>query len=794
MPDYQTETMRLACNPESGCFDIFPLGSGREDLPQVEDAHMRVVYWRGNKRVEWLSRSWTPVSRYANHVEETAHGETELILLDVGADEAGLAAQITFGLPLAHPFVMWKIKVTNQGETPLRMEQMDLLRIGQARGGKKKGSVLFPGGGKAQNLAFYSHGWQSWSWTAAYGHDEAEKRSRLKWIQSPLFINAGTPQPRRAGDYAGDFFGVLGDRQRRAALWVGFLSQREQFGTVKVELNDEINLRVWANCDGVLLDPGESLETDWVMLLPLHVDCPEEAAVYFDAAARENGIGALKEIPAGWCSWYEFYQNISEEKIRANLTVIEAMKPRLPLGLVQIDDGFEHEVGDWLTFRAGFPDGVAGLAADISRAGCQAGLWLAPFIVHPRSDVYRDHPDWLLRQRNGRPVNAGFIWNVFTTALDLTHPQAQAYVREVVQTAVREWGFDYLKLDFLYAAVVKGGCYHDPKKTRAQVLRDALKLIREVAGPQTTLLACGCPIGSALGLFDAMRVGADVSGSWRPAYGGLDFLFREEPNMPSARNAIQNVLTRAPMHRRWFINDPDCLVVRERSQLSLAEVQSLAAVIGLSGGSLLLSDDLPALPVERLEIARMLLPTLRESMVVTDWFDRVSPERARVDLRGAAGEWLVAGVFNWSDQAKMVELQRSELACQPGRVLVRSFWDGKSWVSEADDALFRGRLEAHGCALLAVRPLEEAAPAYAGSSLHFSQGVEVQEWLVHEQSLSARLDLGRSLGGVVDLYLPGSMTSAEWNGQGLQAERMPGGVLRFSIPECDGGWLTVAWE
>ncbi len=146
------------------------------------------------------------------------------------------------------------------------------------------------------------------------------------------------------------------------------------------------------------------------------------------------------------------------------------------------------------------------------------------------------------------------------------------------------------------------------QKTRAQVLRMGLEALREAAGPDVHLLGCGVPLGPSIGIFDSMRIGADVAPDWPPSELGNESFFRGEFNMPSTRNAIQNALTRAFMHERWWVNDPDCLNLRPDSNLTLAEVQSMATVIALTGGPLLLSDDLPKLPVERLRIAQQLVP------------------------------------------------------------------------------------------------------------------------------------------------------------------------------------------
>jgi alpha-galactosidase len=456
-------------------------------------------------------------------------------------------------------------------------------------------------------------------------------------------------------------FGVLGDRHHRTGILAGFLSQREHFGSLETWLDDPLYpaLRLWANGDQAHVEPGAEVCTDWACIQFVNLDAPDPLDQYFAAAAREHGLPESfdKDPPAGWCSWYHFYQDISPEKIRANLRSAEEFRsptivpyrPSINLDLVQIDDGFQARVGDWFESSPAFPDGVSPLAVEIKAAGATPGLWLAPFILHPKSRVKNNHPEWLLRSWLGRPVNAGFIWNSFTTALDLTHPGALGYVRDVVRTAAREWSFPYLKLDYLYAAALKGR-YQDRTKTRAQVLRMGLKAVREAVGPDITLLGCGVPPGSGIGIFDTMRIGADVAPRWRPEWNQRYFFFPDEPHMASTRNALQNILTRAPLHKRWWINDPDCLLVRPDMSLKEEEIHTLATAISLSGGSLLLSDNLPELPPERLEIVHRLLPLIGKTPRVIDWFDSPRPARVRLDLNSSGQNWYLAALINWEDR------------------------------------------------------------------------------------------------------------------------------------------------
>ena len=159
---------------------------------------------------------------------------------------------------------------------------------------------------------------------------------------------------------------------------------------------------MWANCDEVRLDPGKTISTDWAVFNPVLLDHRDPMDKYLEAVARENDVRVPAESPVGWCSWYHFYTHLSEKDVQANLKTILEQQETLPIQLVQIDDGFESQIGDWFTFTPEFPNGVKPLAEEISREGLIPGLWLAPFIVHPRSQLAKNHPDWLLRQKNGR--------------------------------------------------------------------------------------------------------------------------------------------------------------------------------------------------------------------------------------------------------------------------------------------------------------------------------------------------------------------------------------------------------
>jgi alpha-galactosidase len=804
--------------------------------PALTDVRMGIHY-----RTRWgqftaLSPG-SPLSVQDQRTVSSLYGPLRQVDLAAEPDRSGLSASLSFALVEKKPFVFVKMKVENVGKTPLFLDRFEFINAGfvyishaslplikysgyRQSGGMPNSSVRLSH--EIGDLAFFSNGWQSWNYTGVYGISERYRRTRLGPFTAPMRVNAGTPHHKRANLFGSDMFAVLGDRLNRRAILVGFLSQKEQFGSIEALLDPFVPaLRVWANADGVSLNPGAHLDTDWLCIHFLHVDTPDPLGPYLDAVARQNEIssnpsginlttysqteepekplkdaGKTKEIPSGWCSWYHYFQRVTAQDIRENLASARRLRGQLPLDLFQIDDGFEAQVGDWLDFSPTFPDGVAPLAKEIQDAGFIPGIWLAPFIVHPKSKLAKEHPDWLLRNKLGFPVNAGFVWDNFTTALDLTQPAALDYACEVVRVAARDWGYPYLKLDFLYAAALPGR-YHDPTQTRAQVMRNGLEALRAAAGDQAYLLGCGCPLGPALGLFDAMRIGSDVDVRWQPKYKGIGWFFQSEPDMPSARNAIQNSLTRAPLHRRWWVNDPDCLLLRPDTELTIAEVQTLATVLSLSGGSLLLSDDLTRLPPERLRMAEVLLPLIGKRPYLLDWFDSSTPSRLQLDLEGAVGKWHVMGLFNWDERARNLVLSLNEFYLDPsGQYHARSFWDGKSYFisggSTGKGEIILQGVPPHGVALISLRKHIPWMPSYLGSDLHISQGLEVSHWEWHADSgagktsaVAGKLALGLERPGKacgeIFLYLPSEPVQATLNGDSLPWKQLGPEIYDFGV-------------
>ena len=301
----------------------------------------------------------------------------------------------------------------------------------------------------------------------------------------------------------------------------------------------------------------------------------------FDAWFSDLGVAPAKgKRLSGYTSWYNRYLDISEESIREDLAGFAGEKEKPDV--FQIDDGYEAAVGDWLTPNEKFPHGMKAAAAAIREAGMIPGIWLAPFTAEQNSRLAKEHPDWLLRDESGKAPLGGCNWSGFC-GLDIYHPEVRAYLKEVFDTVVRDWGYGLVKLDFLYCA-----CLIPRKdKTRAQVMFDGMRLLRELAG-DALILGCGVPLVPVFGLVDYCRIGCDMSLNWDDQL----YMRPMHRERASTKNTILNTVFRRHLDGRAFRNDPDVFLLRDDNiKLTPAERELLATVNALFGGVLFTSDN-----------------------------------------------------------------------------------------------------------------------------------------------------------------------------------------------------------
>lgn len=288
----------------------------------------------------------------------------------------------------------------------------------------------------------------------------------------------------------------------------------------------------------------------------------------------------------GYTSWYLHYQKIDEEKILTALAGID----KEHFDLFQIDDGYETFVGDWLDVDpVKFPHGLQPVVSRIHAKGLKAGIWLAPFVCETKSRLYREHPEWLYREK-GKEVFAGSNWSG-DVVLDIRLPEVQDYIKKCLTYYV-ESGFDFFKLDFLYAAALiheGSGC------TRAEIMRRSMEGLREILGDKL-ILGCGVPLSSAFNLVDYCRIGPDVSLIFDDSF----YMRKMHRERISTKNTLQNTIFRAHMDGSVFRCDPDVFLLRDNDiHLSKEQRRSLVMLNHLCGSVYMTSDNVATYDEEK---------------------------------------------------------------------------------------------------------------------------------------------------------------------------------------------------
>ena len=384
------------------------------------------------------------------------------------------------------------------------------------------------------------------------------------------------------------------------------------------------SIEVVVDTEQLTLAPGESWELEEFVSLT----GATRAAMLDEVAARiARNHPPLKfpSPPTGWCSWYCFGPRVTAQQVLDNLDKIARDVPGLKY--VQIDDGYQPAMGDWLDTGNAFGGDVRRVLTEIRKRGFEPAIWVAPFIAEAGSKLFQEHPDWFVRGTDGAPLPSSFVtfggWRRGPWyALDGTHIGVQKHFESLFRTMRQDWGCTYFKLDANFWGAMHGGRFADQKATRVQAYRRGMEAILRGAG-DSFILGCNHPIWPSFGLIHGSRSSDDIKREWAR--------FK--------RVARQNLSRNWQNGRLWW-NDPDAVVFS--GDLPIDEYRFHGTMAFASGGMILSGDDLTTLPPDRMQMLRKLLPVTGRAARFEDETLRVG----RVDLPGGR---VALCLFNWED-------------------------------------------------------------------------------------------------------------------------------------------------
>lgn len=439
-----------------------------------------------------------------------------------------------------------------------------------------------------QDDTFFANGFQSWTDTREFSKTEKMpdqgfvartpfgKKMGLEFVGDYTYCKYS----KKTGIFHSDSYAYV-NRGNKIEL-VGSLSDRSGWTVIYANMHQN-HMFVYKDVEGVVC-AGE------YALFDLYFD----EGAYDDVFDRYFAAMQIKPLTdqkiRGYTSWYNYYQNISEEVVLRDLEALARATDRIDT--FQIDDGYQTAVGDWLSIdKKKFPNGMKPVADAIHAKGLQAGIWLAPLGAQHNSAIAKEHPNWLVKNKKGKPFYVGGNWGGFY-ALDIYNEEVRAYIRHFFDVVLNTWGFDLVKLDFLYAAAVlpRNG------KSRGEIMYDAMDLIREAVG-EKKILGCGVPMMPCFGKVEYMRIGADMSLHWADDF-SRKRMHREDV---STVNAIYNSIYRRHLNERAFLCDPDVFLLRDYNiQFTFEQRKALAKFIKIFGSVIFTSDDVGRYNAEQL--------------------------------------------------------------------------------------------------------------------------------------------------------------------------------------------------
>lgn len=320
------------------------------------------------------------------------------------------------------------------------------------------------------------------------------------WTDVHSWTFSDYARQRQLGPYVGDWYDplvVLHDIGGRRGLFVGneapavtkrtaaFLDgHRLTAGLTRPD--QPYPFRAW-------LAPGERWESPAVFtgLYRDAVDArPPLQGPVSDLVRRHLGIRVARapELPAlVYNTWIPFKRDIDDRLVRELASAAAACGA----DTFVIDDGWQAGWGDWDVDRAKFPGGLAPVFKHVRSLGMKPGLWIALVEAGRDSRVFREHPEWFIRDARGHFTSVhgddpGSVTACLATGW-------YEHIRGVILGLVREHGLTYVKLDFSLAASAylhdldRAGCHaegHPGHRDQAEsflvIYRRALQLFDDL--------------------------------------------------------------------------------------------------------------------------------------------------------------------------------------------------------------------------------------------------------------------------------------------------------------------------
>ena len=437
-----------------------------------------------------------------------------------------------------------------------------------------------------------------------------------------------------------------------------------------IHYNIKKGIVITANGENKPINPGETLEFEKLVLS--EGDSWQDIMLnYGKEIAKEHKIKTKDLIYfKGWSTWDYYGRIYSTKDIIENIDQLTT--DGLNANIIQIDGGWWTARGDYLSVRKNLQGGMKAIADYAKLKGYRAGIHLDGFRGDKNSVLYRTHPDWFLKDQDGeiicQEIDKGDTYMQYIY-FDYSNPEVCEYMKNVLGTIHKDWGYSYFKIDFMRYGLLEsilaehGSNFGLRKKPVTKVIafnnsmtsiertRAGLKAMREGMG-DAFFLGCSAIFGPTFGIVDGLRTGADICPT---------FDYYEACSLQNAGNFYLN--------KSVVQNDADYLVVRNKDDeeserawgtnkfggnTTLDEAKMWSDYISLFGGPKISSDNLLTLRDERKKLIENAFPIKTATRFIPlDLWDHARNKNDAFNVLLAENEdGVYLSLFNWDNQDK----------------------------------------------------------------------------------------------------------------------------------------------
>jgi hypothetical protein len=608
-------------------------------------------------------------------------------------------------------------------------------------------------------------------------------------------------------------FLTAADPVTREGVVAGWVTQKKGSGTVFSKVDkDQVEFRAQVEHGHLIVPPGGKATLD-TFAIGHFADARLGEEALASAIAKAHAI-KLRPKTAVYCSWYAEGKDHGGAGTAATTAELARFcaKEKLTdygLGVIQIDDRWQDgpQMGGPATHfervhpNGPYKDGLATTAKALAEQNMTFGLWWLPFGRNHMEPDYKDRQDWFWKKADGTPLRQKSFGG---TCLDASVPAVAEHL-ETLSRTIRSWGVKYYKMDGFNTGCGVDHCYindgykedgfgkslpaHDKSLTNIEVMRKGIGHLRKGAGDDVFFSGC-CAVqnmrtyAGTLGLVDSMRVGPDFNHDGQ----GI----RSGPLRGSWVYFLNGKV--------WW-NDPDPTKVRTSTEscnadrsidgaVTSAQAQMTSSWVSITDQFFLISDWLPNLPQERLDILRRTMASHGATARPVDRFDNNLPNTWLVTSDKSGVRRDIAGVFNFYGQTLKVKHTFAKMGLETGKTYhAFDFWADKSVADITEE--ITGEVAPMSCRVLALRA-KENHPVLVSTSRHVSQGileVKSENWSADTLSGVSSL-IG---GGAYELRIAGLKDGKGWKfaKATVSSEDVAAGVKIEALPQTEDGWLRV---